>query len=156
LKSFIHHPAKEHLSMADKIPSVPTALLDLDTLTERPFVLIDQVKYELRTPEELSVLEHRRLGKIGARLDVIEQLEDASEEDEQEYDQLLKTLTGRVLLAPDEVKARLKTAQCVAVAVAFTRLRLTTSPSPVGAKMGTRIMKAPHRRTARRATTGAS
>ena len=104
--------------MAEQTPPAPTPLLDLDTLAERPFVLIDQVKYELRTPEEVSVLEHRRLGKLGARLDAIEKTEDPSEEEEQEYEQLLKTLSGRVLLAPDEVKARLNSSQRVAVAVA--------------------------------------
>jgi hypothetical protein len=142
--------------MADKTPSVPTPLLDLDTLTERPFVLIDKVKYELRTPEELSVVEYHRLGKIGARLDAIENIKDPTEEDEQEFNALLNTLSGRVLLAPNEVKARLKSVQLVAVAVAFTRLRLTTSLSPVGAKTEAPTMKASRQKTTRRATTGAN
>lgn len=143
--------------MADKTPTpAPTALLDLDTLTERPFVLIDKVKYELRTPEELSVLEYHRLGKIGARMNAIEELDEPGGTDEQEYEQLLTTLSGRVLLAPDEVKARLKAGQCVQIAVAFTRLRLTTSLSPAGAKTKAPTTKAARRRAGRRATTGAN
>ncbi len=134
--------------MAEQTPPAPTPLLDLDTLAERPFVLIDQVKYELRTPEEVSVLEHRRLGKLGARLDAIEKTEDPSEEEEQEYEQLLKTLSGRVLLAPDEVKARLNSSQRVAVAVAFTRLRQTSRPSLAGAKTKAPAEKVRSRRKA--------
>jgi hypothetical protein len=138
LKSFIHHPAKEHLSMADKIPSVPTALLDLDTLTERPFVIIDGVRYELPKSDELSVLTNHRLTKLGMGLKAIEDLDDPSESDDAEYERLLKQLCDLVLIAPDDVKARLLSGQRVAVAMAFTQLRRRmTRPSPAGALIET-------------------
>jgi hypothetical protein len=122
--------------MADPTPT-HAPLLDLDTLTERAFVLIDGVRYELPKSDELSVLTNHRLTKLGIGLSAIENLENPSESDDEEYERLLKQLCDLVLLAPDDVKARLLSGQRVAVALAFTQLRRMTRPLPVGAPIET-------------------
>lgn len=108
-------------------------LLDLDTLVVRPTVRIDGVEYEMVAPDELSILEYHRLINLGKRLDAIEQVEEPTEAQEIEYEDLLDTLCRRILLAPDEVHKRLKRPQRAAVALTFTQLRLMASFRTVGA-----------------------
>lgn len=120
--------------MAETQPTPRPPLLNLDTLTERPIVSIDGVPYEMRSPDEISVLEFSRLGKLGRRMDAIEALEESSDEQQQEYERLLDRVCRAVLLAPDDVHQRLRPQQRAAVVMTFTRLRLMTSFRPAGAK----------------------
>jgi hypothetical protein len=108
-------------------------LLDLATLITRPVVRIDGALYELRSPDEVSVLEYARLTALGAKADALEMLEDPTEAQEAEYARLMDTICRKVLLAPDEVHAKLTSDQRGAVALTFTRLRLMASLGTAGA-----------------------
>ena len=83
-------------------PSSPRLTLDLDTLIIRPTVRIDGVTFEVRTAEELSVLENRRLFRLGKRIEAFEALDNPSDAEIAEYCEALGAICRKVLLEPDE------------------------------------------------------
>jgi hypothetical protein len=98
-------------------------LLDLDTLISRPTVRIDGVDYELLSPNEVSVLDYRRLTRPGVRMVEIENLADPTPDEKAEYERILDTQCRQILLAPDEVHARLRSAERDRILATFLRLR---------------------------------
>jgi hypothetical protein len=134
-------------------PPAKRPLLDLDTLVIRPIVRIDEVEYELRAPDELSVLENHRLLALGKRIEAIEALEEATDDDDADYDRLLRTFCRKLLLAPDEILERLTTSQRAAVGLTFSRLWLTASLQAIRAIAKTAEA---HRTTSGEETTGES
>lgn len=108
-------------------------LLDLDTLLERPLIKIDGVSYELITPDEFTVVEHRRLFKLGQRVEAIEAKDDPTEADCEEHDKLLTAICQKVLVAPADLIASLSLAQRAAIVLAFSQLRLMKALSLAGA-----------------------
>ena len=94
-------------------PTTPTTplLLNLDTLVSRSTVRIDGIEYELLSPDEVSILDFKRLVRPGARMVEIEALPEPTAEEKAEYDRILDRQCRQVLLAPDEVHQRLKGAQ---------------------------------------------
>jgi len=119
--------------MARPKPPTPTPaaraapLLDLHALTVRPIVRIQDVDYDMRTPDEVSVLEQHRLVTLGQRVEALEALSDPSDADQAEYERSLTSICQRVLLAPPEVIERLTIPQRAAVALSFSRLWLMAS-----------------------------
>lgn len=106
-------------------PTTPTTplLLNLDTLVSRSTVRIDGIEYELLSPDEVSILDFKRLVRPGARMVEIEALPEPTAEEKAEYDRILDRQCRQVLLAPDEVHQRLKGAQRDQILAAFLELR---------------------------------
>lgn len=97
-------------------------LLDLTTLIERPFVQIDGQRYDLVDAGEMSPLDfHRLMRKLGEI-----QAIDPMTTDEAELTRIAKLwddLCRQILLAPDEIHARLKDHHRTAILRAFTKLQ---------------------------------
>ncbi len=108
-------------------PAPKGPLLNLDALMERPTVRIVETEYELRLPDELSILEHHRLLTLGRRVEALEALDDPTDAQEAEYDRTLRAICQQVLLAPAEVLAGLTTPQRAAIALTFSQLWLLAS-----------------------------
>ena len=108
-------------------------LLEIDTMLEARTVLVDGAEYALKRPDDLPELAYRRLNRIGARIDALEQLTDPTEADEKECTELLLQFVQRVLEAPPEVFERLRTKPIALgrIALAFTALRMAP-PRPAG------------------------
>lgn len=60
-------------------------LLDLNTLITRPTIVIDEKKYEIISPEELSILDSQRMVTRGQRM---EELMAGGEPDQAAKDEL--------------------------------------------------------------------
>ena len=109
-------------------------VLDLDTLTERDTVSVDGVHYELTNPGELSLVDHHRCGKWGARVEQLYNGGAVTDEAVAELSHLLDLLCRLVLrTVPDEVHARLTDVQRLQVAQAFSG---PTRPSPAPPAVG--------------------
>lgn len=106
------------------------SLLNLDTLVTRPAIEVDGVRYELLSPDELSVLESQRFFKWAQRLDV---LREAGEESE-EADAIVAMIASAAVVAmPEDVFGRLSGIQKLRVAEVFTALLLSSQMSTAGA-----------------------
>ena len=116
--------------MADPKASPEVPLLDLDTLLHRPTVRIDGVSYELRTEDEMSIVESHEVTQQGKRLDKLLGQETLSDPDKKTLVALLDTLCRRVLLAPDDVHAKLRDPQRGRISKLFFQ-----SASGVGSKL---------------------
>lgn len=102
-------------------PSRSDPLLSLDTLIVRPTVEIDGTAYEIRSPDELSVLESRRFELWAKKIEA----QETSEEPTAELDELADTITRQVLIGvPDDVMAKLTGQHKIAVVAVFTGLLL--------------------------------
>lgn len=108
------------------------ALLDLDTLVERPFITIDGVRVDILNPEELSVIESHRFGVWGRRIEALSG--ETGEEAEKELDQLVATVARKICVgASDELFAKVPGTQRWQIVDVFTALRLRTSLKVAGA-----------------------
>lgn len=100
-------------------------LLDLDTLTERPKIIIDKQLYEIRSADELSLVEHHRLRRQGERIEALMNAADLDDSGEAELERLVVQVSDFVMVdVPDEVRARLRQGQRLQVIEVFTRLPL--------------------------------
>ncbi|WP_086619276.1 hypothetical protein [Erythrobacter tepidarius] len=108
------------------------ALLDLDTLIERPFITIDGERVEILHPDELSVIESHRFGVWGRRIEELAQ--QTGEEAEKELDALVATVARKICVgASDALFARLPGTQRWAIIDLFTALRLRSTLKVAGA-----------------------
>ncbi len=108
------------------------ALLDLDTLVERPFITIDETRFDLRSPGELSVVESHRFGRWGNRIEAL-QAEDG-EDAVAELDELVATASRAILVdVPDAVFDKLSGAHRWAIIDVFTGLLLREKLKVAGA-----------------------
>lgn len=110
--------------MTDRPEDNPQALLlDLNTLITRPAISIDGTRFELVSPDELSVLASHRLGVRGRRIEQLSQSDD--DQDGEELDRLITEVVEEVLCGvPDEVFAKLTGTHRMAIADVFTGLLL--------------------------------
>lgn len=107
-------------------------LLELTTLTERPVIDIDGVKYEIIHPNELSVIEQARFGRAGRKIDELQLKE--GEEAEAELDQLIKATASKIAPdVPEEVWAKTTGAIRWAIVDLFTALSLRQKMTVAGA-----------------------
>jgi len=119
--------------MADKQP-----ILDLDTLVERPTIRVDGKLYEIRSHDELSVLDHHRLVQQGKRLDELMARPELDADSRAEVGTLLYEISDFVMVGvPAQVRAKLSDAQRASVAEVFTVLptqqRIARAAAAIGA-----------------------
>jgi hypothetical protein len=111
-------------------------LLSLDTLIVRPAVEIDGTRYEVLSPDELTVLETRRFGIWSRRLEELQ----TEEDDNPEFEELVTTIARKVLVdVPEEVFGKLTGTHKIAVVEVFTGLLLRGRmgvAGAIGAAMG--------------------
>lgn len=108
------------------------ALLDLDTLCERPFITIDGEPVDILNPEELGVIESHRFGVWGRRIEAL--AGETSEEAEVELEALVATVARKICVgASDEQFAKLPGSQRWAIIDLFTALRLRSTLKVAGA-----------------------
>lgn len=123
-------PETPHKVPSDAAPNEP--LLDLSTLTVRPLIAVDGARYELLSPDELSILDSHRLGQWGRRIQELAEAEGAEAEAE------LETLVGKAARkvavgVPDDVWAQLSGAHKQAIVDVFTGLLLRNRLGVAGA-----------------------
>ena len=107
-------------------------LLNLDTLIVRPAIAIDGTRYEILSPDELSVLESHRFGIWGRRIEEIAAGGDEAESEE--YDDLIDRVVRAVAIdLPDAVRIKLSGAQKMAIVDVFTGLLLRNKLGVAGA-----------------------
>ena len=111
--------------MADRRQPPPE--LDLDAVLDRLKVRAGSAVYELRSPDELSILEIRRILKWGLRNDELEKIEEPTQEQSEEYDRNVLAIARRVLDAPPEAVDGLTPRQRAKVGVAFIKLWLESA-----------------------------
>lgn len=108
------------------------ALLDLDTLVERPFITIDGETVEILNPEELSVIESHRFGVWGRRIEAL--TAETGEETEKELEQLVSVVARKICVgASDAQFGKLPGAQRWAIIDLFTGLLLRSKLKVAGA-----------------------
>ncbi len=101
------------------------SVLKLSTLIERPTIIIDGESYEIMSPDELSVLDHHRLGSQGKRLDALMSKEYLDEEGEHKLSSLLRAISNFIMVGvPDDVRDKLSDAMRTEIAEVFTTLPL--------------------------------
>lgn len=113
-------------------------LLTLDTLITRPTVEIDGARYEILSPDELSVLDSRRFGLWAETLDDLQNpkagAERSAEDCAAELEQLVDTIARKVLVAvPADVFGKLTGQHKIAVVEVFTMLLVRRRMSAAGA-----------------------
>lgn len=117
----------------------PAPLLNLDTLTEHPSVLIDKHAYALTPPEALSAVDYHRIGKIAPRMFALWESETAlTPEQEVELEETLDRVCRIILKAPDEVHDRLTDLQRLSIYQTFLTLPQETLLPLVGQPTTTR------------------
>lgn len=110
----------------------PSALLDLDTLIERPRIAIDGELYEILSPDELSVIDSHRFGRWGRRIE--ELAEQDGEAAEAELDEVISRAARKIMPdVPEELFGRLPGSARWAVIDLFTGLLLHKKLIVVGA-----------------------
>jgi hypothetical protein len=108
-------------------------LLNLDTLIIRPTVAIDGARYEIMSPDELSILDGHRFGVWGRRINALAENDD-DKADQAELEQLIDKVARRVAVGvPDDVFAKLSGAHKQAIADVFTGLLLRNRLGVAGA-----------------------
>lgn len=111
-------------------------LLDLSTLTERKQITIDGVAFEMRDPDEFSILDNHRFARMGKRLDALMNKDALSEAEEKELADTLDRLAQKILDAPDSVHARLRDNHRLQIIRTFTQLqRARLEPAKAGAQV---------------------
>lgn len=106
-------------------------LLDLDVLVERPRIRLNKVEYQLKHPDELSLVEYHLLGNKWKQFRaIVEKSEDeTSEADLNKAEQLVDEITRRVVMdAPEDVLAALTHSQRMKIGTFFTRRLLQEVP----------------------------
>jgi hypothetical protein len=96
-------------------------ILDLTTLYERDTIRIDGTPYELRSPAEFTILEYLRIGKRGQALQALQgKFGEITEDEVAQLSSALDEACRLVLIAPDEVHAKLRDHHRQAIIGAFT------------------------------------
>ena len=101
------------------------SVLNLTTLIDRPTIIIDDVSHTIMSPDELSVLDHYRLGSQGKKLDALMDEPELDDEGEKQLSTLLHAITDFIMVGvPDDVRAKLSDAMRTEIAEVFTTLPL--------------------------------
>ena len=97
-------------------------LLDIKTLTERPVIAIDGTRYEIISPDELSIVDSARFEQWGLRLAEV-RADDLKIEGAGEISEILHKLTDWIMVGvPVDVRDKLSDAKRLKVAEVFTTL----------------------------------
>lgn len=107
-------------------------LLDLSTLIERPRIKINDVLFEILSPDEISIIDGHRLGVWGRRINVLAEAD--GEDGDAELEELIDKVARKVAVGvPPEVFAQLTGAHKQAIADVFTGLLLQARLGVAGA-----------------------
>ena len=135
-------------------------LLDLDTLIVRQGILIDGVRYEIMSPDELSVLDSHRFSIWGRRIEDLSKLPEPSTDELSELEELYELVSRAVFVdIPDAVFAKLSGTQKVQVVDVFIVLLLRSKLGAAGAMataMGTNLANLWNGERPSRASSGSS
>ncbi|PYE86915.1 hypothetical protein [Phyllobacterium leguminum] len=112
--------------MADKTKPI----LDLTTMIERPKIAIDGQLYEIRSPDELSILDSQRFTLWGREIEALAKEPDSADALTAVIDVAARTVMVGV---PDEVFDKLSGAQRRSVLDLFTTLLLRNRLGVAGA-----------------------
>ena len=83
------------------------SVLKLSTLIERPTIIVDGVSYEIMSPDELSVLDHHRLGSWGKQLDALMDIESLDDEGEKKLSCMLHNIPNfSMVVVPAAIPAK--------------------------------------------------
>ena len=93
----------------------------LELLTNaRPTISIDEIKYDVLTPDDLSIVDHHRLRRWGIRIDDLLQADELDDAAAGELSAMLRQHTDTILRSiPDEIRGKLSDAQRLKVAEVF-------------------------------------
>ncbi|MFA6219590.1 MAG: hypothetical protein WC692_07395 [Erythrobacter sp.] len=112
--------------------AIRRALLDIDTLVERPFISIDGQHVDILNPDELSVIESHRFGVWGRRIEALSA--ETGEAAEKELDELVSIVARKICVgASDELFATLPGSKRWAIIDLFTGLLLRSRLKVAGA-----------------------
>ena len=123
--------------MAKQKEPAPQPLLDLDTLSKRPFIRIDGKHYDLRSPGELDILtfhtiatKARAVDRLFAGHDSADGgLEDLDEESIRLVADALDAVCGAIFVdIPEDVYRRLSETQKLRVMTVFSELQKAPTP----------------------------
>lgn len=112
-------------------PTSPRQILHLDSLANRPVVVIDGKEYEILMQQMLPPLDSHRVVRIYARGEALMEAaltRDLSAEEEAELAAIPDRICRLVLVAPEEVHAALEDRQRMAIVAAFNQV-LPMEPS---------------------------
>ena len=100
---------------------MPEPMVTLSTLApDRQIVRIDAIDYELKLADDLSLLQRRELNRAWTRILQIEEKENITKTEDQEYENLSRKLTGLLLIDyPREKLIATPRSVCEAVVMAF-------------------------------------
>ncbi len=103
----------------------PEKLLDLDALTERAHVRISGTEYELRSPEEFSIVDYHAFAARWRRFEELINVNAAAPTDEsvEKAQAILKDICRSLLFADDAVLDRLTAGQQMKIAMFFMTLQ---------------------------------
>jgi hypothetical protein len=99
-----------------------TSVLNLDTLIERPSVVIDGVSYPLRATDDFAIVEFKRHVKEASRFADLVNQESCTPEEEAESEALADRYCRRILKAPAAVHDRLSGSHRLQIITVFAQL----------------------------------
>lgn len=99
-------------------------LLNLDTLIVRPQVIIDGQSYEMVSPDEMTIVERQRQVARGRRMQELLDKRELSNQEQGELARVLDEGCRAILLAPDDVHAKLMDGHRLDIIDAFGQLLL--------------------------------
>ncbi len=104
-------------------------LLNLETAITRPTIAIDGKVYEIRSPDELSIMEHARLQRDSAEYNRLVTPEALTDDQVTRLEAVVISLSDFIMVGvPAEVRQNLSGAQRMDVIAVFTML-------PLGSKL---------------------
>jgi len=107
-------------------------ILNLDSLVDRPVVLIDGKEYELVTHDTLTPLDAHRVTSMHKRIGVIlgkSEQSDLTADEEKELETLPARICRVVLEAPDDIQAALTDKQRTMIIDVFWRMLPNRQPA---------------------------
>ena len=119
-------------------------ILDLETLVRRPSIVIDGEAYDILSPDELSILDTRRLASQGERLEALLGKEQLTTAEESELGKIILAISARIMVGvPSAIAARLTDSQRLAIIGGFTGLLPKELARPAEAQIGDRAGNQP-------------
>lgn len=116
-------------------------LLNLETVTELPTIVIDGTEYELLTLDAMPISTMLRLRKLGASFDALFNKAERTEAEDAELDVFADRICRAILQAPPEVHEKLRGPQRFAVCQVFQLL--PSSQARLSAMRSVLQMRAP-------------
>jgi len=100
-------------------------LLDITTLIEREFILIDGTQYSLKTAAEIALADYYRISSRAEQVrEYTARAASLTAEEAQTLADALDLLLGMILIAPAEIRSRMHEMQKLSIVQAFTALQM--------------------------------